>query len=95
MDKYEILEEKLKNIKEYIKDMKINGDATKRYLIQYEDNIDKLIVATHNKTIRSSNGALLGLIRGISEYEELCSNDKLWSLAQEADNYYSKECKLF
>ena len=46
-------------------------------------------------TIRDSNGAVLGLIRGISDYDELCNDNILWNLVTDADNYYSNECQAF
>ena len=62
---------------------------------QYKDYVDKLIVSVQNKTIRNSDGAVLGLVRGISDYDEICADNILWNLVTEADNYYSNECKLF
>ena len=95
MSKYEILESKLTKISIYINDMDLNDEASIKYLGQYKDYVDKLISAVQNKTIRNSDGAVLGLIRGISDYDEICADDILWNLVTEADNYYSNECKLF
>ena len=75
--------------------MDLNDEASIKYLRQYKDYVDKLIFAVQNKTIRNSDGAVLGLIRGISDYDEICADDILWNLVTEADNYYSNECKLF
>ena len=95
MDKYEILEKKLKKISMHIDEMNINDEATLKYLIQYKDYVNKLISAVQKKAIRSSDGAVLGLIRGISDYDELCADNILWNLVTDADNYYSNECKSF
>ncbi|WP_242869289.1 hypothetical protein [Pseudobutyrivibrio sp. AR14] len=49
----------------------------------------------NKRNIRNSDGAVLGLVRAISDYDELCADEILWSLVIEADLYYSKECKIF
>lgn len=95
MDKYEVLEEKLIKIIECIDMLKVDNESNKKYLVQYREYVSKLITITHNKKIRASNGALLGLIRGISDYDELCACEKLWKCVTDADNYYSNECKIF
>ena len=43
----------------------------------------------------NSNGAVMGLIRGVSDYDELCADDTFWQLVTEADNYYCNECQSF
>lgn len=95
MNKYEILESKLTRISMHIKAMNLNDEASIKYLSQYKDYVDKLISAVQKKTIRNSDGAVLGLTRGISDYDEICADEILWNLVTEADNYYSNECKLF
>ena len=75
MNKYDILEGKLKAINEYIDTMCLESNVTIEYLKQYKEYINKLIIAIQNRTIRNSNGALMGLIRGISDYDELCADD--------------------
>ena len=35
----------------------------------------------------------MGLIRGVSDYDELCADDTLWQLVTDADNYYCNECQ--
>ena len=93
MDKYEILEIKLNKVNECID--KINTESSNTFLKEYKEYIEKLLCATREKTIRNSNGALLGLIKRISDYDELCSCQELWNAVVDADNYYSYECKLF
>lgn len=95
MNRYDVLEKKLKKVKECINKIEINSETVKKYLVQYEKYVDDLILATQEKRIRNSNGALLGLIKGISEYDELCSCDELWFCVQDAENYYMNECKVF
>ncbi|BCN32406.1 hypothetical protein [Anaeromicropila herbilytica] len=95
MDKYELLEKKLKNIIECIDNMELESESSMKYLKQYKAYVEKIIYATNAKTIRNSNGALLGLIRGISDYDDISSCEELWKAVTEADNYYSNECKLF
>lgn len=95
MNKYQELKEKLKKIDAHLENLEIRDEATKIYLKSYQDYISKLIVAIDKKAIQPSNGASLGLIRGISDYDQLCSDEELWKLVQEADNYYSNECKVW
>ena len=90
MSKYEVLEEKLYNIKKSIAKIKVSNEATRKYLVQYENYVDKIIVASHDKKLHDSHGAFLGLMRGLSDYEELGKNDDLWEAACEADEFYSK-----
>lgn len=93
MNKKEILIKKLIKIKKYINIMQVSEIATKIYLKKYKEHLDKLIYNIQNDLMPNSNGALMGLVRGISDYEELCKDDKLGDLALEADMYYSNECK--
>ena len=95
MNKYDILEGKLKAINEYIDTMCLESNVTIEYLKQYKEYINKLIIAIQNRTIRNSNGALMGLIRGISDYDELCADDVFLKLVKDADSYYCKECQSF
>ena len=90
-----MLESKLRKISIHIDEMNIKDEVTLNYLIQYKDYVDKLICAAQEKTIRNSKGAALGLIRGISDYDEICDDDILWVLVTDADNYYSNQCKEF
>lgn len=95
MSKYEILENKLIKISKYIDTMQLENEASMSYLKQYKEYVDKLIIAVQKRTIRNSNGAVLGLIRGISDYDEICADEVLWNVVTSADNYYCNECKLF
>ena len=95
MNKYDILEEKLTAIKAYIDTMRLESNATMEYLKQYKGYVNELIIAIQNRTIRNSNGAVMGLIRGVSDYDELCTDDTFWQLVTDADNYYCNECQSF
>lgn len=95
MSKYDVLENKLIKISKYIDTMQLESEVTMSYLKQYKEYVDKLIIAVQKRTIKNSNGAVLGLIRGISDYDEICADDVLWHLVTDADNYYCNECKLF
>jgi predicted RNase H-like nuclease len=90
--------------------LRINGKLTKskedschidlkninlEYLKQYKEYVNELIIAIQNRTIRNSNGAVMGLIRGVSDYDELCADDTFWQLVTDADNYYCNECQSF
>lgn len=95
MNKYDILEQKLLAINTYIDTMRIESKTTMEYLEQYKEYVNKLIVAIQNGTIRNSNGAMMGLIKGVSDYDELCADHLFWKLVTDADNYYCNECQSF
>lgn len=95
MNKYDILEGKLTAISTYIDSMNLESNTAKEYLKQYKKYVNKLIITTQNRTIRNSNGAVMGLIRGVSDYDELCADDTFWQLVTDADNYYCNECQSF
>lgn len=95
MSKYEILQSKLVKISKYIDTIQLENGTTMNYLKQYKEYVDRLVVVVEERTIRNSNGALMGLIRGISDYDELCADEVLWQLVADADNYYCNECKVF
>lgn len=95
MDKYEILKNKLIKISKYINVLQLKNEASISYLKQYKEYVNSLIVVVQKRTIRNSNGAALGLTRGISDYDEICADDAFWNLVTDADNYYSNECKQF
>lgn len=63
MNKYDILEGKLTAINAYIDTMCLESNATMEYLKQYKEYVNELIIAIQNRTIRNSNGAVMGLIR--------------------------------
>ena len=67
MNKYRVLENKLQKISSHIDEINIKDEVTIKYLMHYKDYVNQLIEAVHNKTISNSDGALLGLIGGISE----------------------------
>lgn len=92
MDKFEILKEKLNNMRNYIIEMDIQDTETKIFLQNnYKNYIERLISAIDKKTLPPSNGAsLLGLIRGLSDYDEI--DKKLFEMAVDADNYFCNEC---
>lgn len=94
MDKFEILKEKLNNMRDYIMEMDVKGENTKVFLQDvYKGYIERLISEIDERTLPPSNGAgLLGLIRGLSDYDELCSDRKLFEMAVDADNYFCNEC---
>lgn len=95
MNKYDILEGKLTAISTYIDSMNLESNTAKEYLKQYKKYVNKLIITTQNRTIRNSNGAVMGLLRGVSDYDELCADDTFWQLVTDADNYYCNECQSF
>ena len=95
MNKYEILENKLIKVSKRINEMQLENEAAMNYLKQYKEYVDRLIIAVQKRTIRNSNGAVLGLIKGISDYDEICADDVLWNLVADADSYYCNECKQF
>ena len=42
--------------------MYIENNVTMEYLKQYKEYVNKLIIAVQNRTIRNSNGAVMGLL---------------------------------
>lgn len=88
MGKYQELESKLKKIINYLNQMNVRNDATAEYLIKYKEYVKKLIIATENNSLNIVSGAALGLVRGISDYDELCSDEILWQLVVDADNFF-------
>ena len=61
MNKYDILEGKLTAINAYIDTMCLESNATMEYLKQYKEYVNELIIAIQNRTIRNSNGAVMGV----------------------------------
>lgn len=95
MDKYKTLAKKLNNIIIYINNMEVRYEGSREYLLKYKIFIEKIIQEIDEKTIVDSKGAPLGLIRGVSDYDEICADDRLWKMLYDADKYYSQECKKF
>ena len=95
MNKYEMLENKLAKISKHIDNMNLNNETSIKHLRKYKVYVNKLISAVKDKTIKNSDGAALGLVQGISDYDEICADNIFWYLVTDADNYYAHECKLF
>ena len=100
MDKYEILKNKLNNIIMHIdymlENVEFQYESSKEYLLKYKEFVEYRIEEVNNRTIPKSRGVkVLGLIRGLSDHDELCNNDKLWKMVGDADIYYKNECKKF
>ena len=90
-DKIIILEEKLKTISLYIEKYNMDfSETSQKQLLKLKDYIDKVIPA-----IKNSDGAGLGLIQAISDYDEICADKKFWDMVVDAEKYYSVECKTF
>lgn len=97
MDKYINLYNKLKRLKKEV-DLavaQVEDDYTKDYLKKYQKNIIRLMDMTKSKSIMASNGGLIGVLRAISEYDDLSAIDSLYNAAYDVENYYSNECKTF
>ena len=56
---------------------------------------DYIAKYVRERDIEDSHGALMGLIRGLSDWDELCADKELRQLAHDADMYYKKECYTF
>lgn len=95
MDKYKILAEKLEKISRHIEEMDVKGEKAAEYLIRYKKGVDERIEYVRERRVRDSHGALMGLIRGLSDWDELCADKELRQLAHDADVYYKKECYTF
>lgn len=97
MDKYNALYEKLNALKMETETAisQIDNDEVREYLNKYKENIVRLMNLTNNKSIPDSKGGLLGVLRGISEFDDLAAIDSLYNSAYAAENFYSNECKKF
>ncbi len=93
MDKYKELKKKLLKLSKQIEKTKVSNDASKECLKRCKEYVDELIIKADEKSIKSSNGAVLGLTKGVSDFDEICSNNDLMNLLSDVDVYYSKECK--
>lgn len=93
MNKFEILKEKLNNIRDYIMEVDVKSENAKVFLKDvYKGYIERLISAIDKRSLLPANGtAILGLLRGLSDYDELCSDEKLCEMAEDADNYFCNE----
>lgn len=95
MDKYEMLAEKLEKISRHIEEMDVKGEKAAEYLTRYKKRVDAIAKYVRERDIEDSHGALMGLIRGLSDWDELCADKELRQLAHDADMYYKKECYTF
>ena len=94
MNKKEILIKKLTEIVEYIDTMNLIDIESKIYIVKYKQYINQLICSIKENNLQSSEGRIsIGLIRGISDYDEICSDEKLWGLLSNIEEYYRNECK--
>lgn len=96
MKNYEILKGKLNNMRNYIMEIDIKSANTKSYLLDnYKVYIEHLISAIDERAFPPSRGAsLLGLIGGLSDYDELCADKKLCEMVEDADTYFCHECTI-
>lgn len=95
MDKYETLKKKLNNILEYMDNIKMDNNGIRECLLEYRESVLERIKSINNKTIRDSNGALFGLVREISDFDEICKDIQFLKMLADADRYYRDECYKF
>ena len=94
MSKKENLIHKLTELEEVIDIVKKEvGDDEKEYLNKYKKHVNCLIEKIRNGEISASNGGLLGVLRAISEYDNLAEIKQLYDAASEVEIYYSCKCK--
>lgn len=94
MDKRQELLKKLKIlIKEIDEAMHVVDDEKIKYLDSYKSTIESVIAKLQDGILPSSRGGLIGVMRGISEYDSLASIKALYDAASDVDLFYSKECQ--
>ena len=95
MDKYKVLEKKILYLKECVDNASPSNDRTKQYLVRYAQILNETLLSIRDKTISDSNGSMLGMGKGLSDWDELCSNHELVKAAYDVDEYYRYECVSF
>lgn len=60
------------------------------FLVKYKEYIIAAKKKADNRTLSPSNGALMGLLRWLSDYSYFDQNEALWSSLEDIENYYSK-----
>ena len=70
MNKYEKLKRKIEKIDERLDNIVLHNENANEYKKRYKKYIGEILEAIDKQMIPQSNGALLGLMRGISDYEE-------------------------
>lgn len=88
MDKYDELSEMLNRAIKVINNIKPKTNQTEEFLIKFKDYISKINENTEKKSLRPSNGALMGLLRWLSDFSELEECDDLWDVINEIEDYY-------
>ena len=73
--------------------MEVEHETSREYLLIYKDFVKKILQEVKCKFIAGSQEGNLGLIRGISDYDEICNDNGLWNLLCDAENYYKSEYK--
>lgn len=78
---------------EIVKAKEIVDESKKAYLDNYKKGIENIVKQLENDTLPASNGGVMGVMRGISEYDSLAIITPLYDAAYDVDLYYSNECK--
>lgn len=91
MDKYTELAEKLSRAIDIINSIKPKSNETEEFLIKYKEYIRKIKEGTDNKNLKPSNGALMGLLRWLSDFSELEDCGELWNIINEIEDYYCEK----
>ena len=71
--------------------IKVTAIADKEFLVKYKEYIKITRGKAHNRTLVSSNSALMGLLGWLSDYSYFDENEELWSIVEDIENYYSKK----
>jgi len=90
MDKYNELSEKLSRAIKVINNIKPKSNQTEEFLSKFKEYIRGIKENTENKSLMPSNGALMGLLRWLSDFSELEECDDLWNIINEIEDYYCK-----
>lgn len=90
MDKYELLAERLEKALLTLGFIKPANKREEEFLMKYRNYVAVAKEKTLNKSIPPSNGAMMGLLRWLSDYSGLEKNNDLWNIIDEIEDYYIK-----
>jgi len=88
MDKYDQLALKLEKALQVLDALESSDHATIQFLNSYREYIEGIRRKAINKDIPTTGGALIGLLRWLSDYDELADNDELWRQISEIEKFH-------
>lgn len=88
MDKYDQLALKLEKALNVLDALKSSNHATNEFLNSYREYTKAIRIKAINKELPATDGALMGLLRWLSDYDELADNDELWREISEIEKFH-------